>query len=353
MCFEIRMKHLPIAALLLAVALPLHAQTPASPPADPRSEAVRVVANDAVLAGTLVLPEARPRAAVVLVQGAGPHGRDQVISGAPMFAALAEALAARGIASIRIDNAGVGESTGARVAHFRERVPQIGAVLDSLAARPDLADVPLGLLAHSEGTMVATELWPAREGTIDFLVLFGAPGLPGRTVWIDQQANPERFPGRDAETLARIRALFGEIADAAIAANRAAIADAADRLFAVTGLGPEEIAEVRPFFIDRMASPEMQVFLSHDPGAALGRITDPLLALWGSADVLTAPAINVPVFLERTRANHQATVLVLPGEDHFFLRGEGLAPGEHRAGEMQLSPALASAIDRWLADRGW
>ncbi|WP_297801992.1 hypothetical protein [uncultured Brevundimonas sp.] len=50
--------------------------------ADIRNVEVSIPAGDAVLAGTLTLPESTPKAAIVLVQGNGPHTRDQMISGA-------------------------------------------------------------------------------------------------------------------------------------------------------------------------------------------------------------------------------------------------------------------------------
>jgi pimeloyl-ACP methyl ester carboxylesterase len=318
--------------------------------ASARDQAVTVAAEDALLAGTITLPDDAPRAAVVLVQGAGPHARDQVISGAPMFKLLAEGLAAQGIASLRIDNAGVGESTGERVQHFKQRIPHIRAALDMLATRPEFAGVPVGLLAHSEGTMVATELWAERDEAIDFLVLLGAPGQDGRTVWVDQQANPARFGGSDDARLDEIRAVFTEIADASIAGDRSAIAQGADRLFGIVGLGAQEIAEVREGFIDRMASPEMQVFLAHDPIAAFAKVTDPVLAVWGTHDQLTAPAINVPPFLAQRNEAGALTIAVLPREDHFFLRGKGLAPGEHENGRMELSDTIVGLIAEWVKD---
>ena len=44
----------------------------------------------------------------------------------------------------------------------------------------------------------------------------------------------------------------------------------------------------------------------------------------------------------------EVTLRVLPGEDHFFLRGEGLPPARHEAGKMSLSPALPAAIADWV-----
>lgn len=309
---------------------------------------VRIPSGDAVLAGTLTLPEGPARAAVVLIQGAGPHGRDQMISGAPMFGQLADGLAERGVASLRIDNAGVGQSTGTRVAHFRERQPHILAAFDALTQRPELAGRPMGLIGHSEGTLVASALWTERKDEIDFLVLLGAPGRQGREVWVEQQSNPERFPDHGPDDHVRLRDAFDAIAVASIAGDRDAVAAATDRLFEIARLTPEEIAEARPGFVERMASPEMQVWLGHDPGPVFGGLEVPALLVWGDTDTLTTPLQNLPPLLAARSGSAPMTFIVLPREDHFFLRGEGLAPGEHRRGAMSLSPALIDTVADWI-----
>lgn len=336
----VSMRFLILAAVMLAAA-------PSAASSQIREE-VRVASGDAVLAGTLTLPDGPPRAAVVLIQGAGPHDRDQVISGAPMFAQLADALAERGVASIRIDNPGVGASSGQPVAHFKEREFHISRALEALAARPELAVVPLGLIGHSEGALIAPRVWAEHDQAVDFLILIGAPGRPGRTVWVDQQSNPERFPDHDAAGHVAIRSAFDSVAVAAIARDDAALEAATDHLFGVIALSPAETDAVKPDFLARMSSAEMQVFLSHDPAEAVSRVTDPVLAVWGAVDDLTDPALNVPVFLESRNSQSRLTALVLPEEDHFFLRGEGLPPGQHAYGKMNLSPALVDAIDFWL-----
>ncbi len=339
------MKHL--VCIIAAVALAL----PAVAHAEPRRVEISVRTDSAVLAGTLTLPEQAPRAALVMIQGAGPHTRDQVISGAPMFAEIADALAEIGVATLRIDNAGVGASTGERAQHFKQREPHIIAALDALAARTELRGAPIGLFGHSEGALVAAEVWAARADKIDFLILVGAPGRDGRTVWVDQQSNPERFPGADAEKLAAIRAGFDAVAVASIAADRDAVEAATAELFATIGLSAEEIAEMTPGFVARMASPEMEIWLGHDPAASFHNVTDPVLAIWGGIDPLTSPALNAPPLIEARNPHSHLSAVIVPHEEHFFLRGEGLEPGQHRRGAMRLSATLAQTIDAWLGTR--
>jgi hypothetical protein len=97
-----------------------------------------------------------------------------------------------------------------------------------------------------------------------------------------------------------------------------------------------------------MASEEMRVFLAHDPAETFALVKDPILAVWGTHDKLTEPSSNAPIFLSKRNPASALTLLVLPNEDHFFLRGEGLPPGKHKAGKMRLSDRLISEIIRFV-----
>lgn len=103
--------------------------------------------------GTLALPEGGASGpAVVMLHGFG-SSRDEV---GGLFAMQAEALAAEGIASLRIDFRGYGESTGDMADTTIE-----GLVADAAAARGYLAEVDgvddgrIGVIGYSFGAAVA------------------------------------------------------------------------------------------------------------------------------------------------------------------------------------------------------
>ncbi|HYR28575.1 MAG TPA: hypothetical protein VEU30_08920, partial [Thermoanaerobaculia bacterium] len=94
-------------ALALLIATAVHAQPFET------LEVVVEATQSIKLAGTLTLPKGNgPHRAAILITGNGGHTRDQVISGSPMFRMLAEHLAANAIATLRLDDRGVGASTG-------------------------------------------------------------------------------------------------------------------------------------------------------------------------------------------------------------------------------------------------
>jgi hypothetical protein len=309
---------------------------------------VHVVVDDATkLAGTLWLPDGAPRAAAVMISGTGHHTRDQVISGAPMFRAIAEALARRGVATLRFDESGVGESSGPRTEHFKQRVAHVAAALDALRSRPELTGVPIGLLGHSEGALVAPLVCGQRPGGVAFLILLSVSGMTGKAVWVDQMAamSPENDPAKLAETRAALEA----ITDAAIAANPDKVRETVLAFGRIAGVPEQAVRDgALDGFIERMASVEMQVFLSYDPVPAFAGVRAPMLVVWGSIDKQTAPALNEPPLKAACHRDAKVSIIILPDEDHFFMRGQDLPPGKHEYGKMSVSPALFDTMGRWF-----
>jgi len=132
------------------------------------------VSGDITVHGTVRMPDglSQSTSGVVIIAGSGPTDRNGN-SAVPEFADLrmdthlwlADVLADRGVASLRYDKFGVGE-TGlgpfadrpADVAGntFDELFVQVARdALSHLGERPDIDDERLGFLGHSEGGMVA------------------------------------------------------------------------------------------------------------------------------------------------------------------------------------------------------
>ena len=183
-----------LAAALLAAA--------AFGPASAAESDIRAPGPNADLAGTL--SEAGPGAPIVLIlPGSGPTDRDGNnplgVAAAP-YRLLAEALAANGVASVRVDKRGL---FGSRAA-----VPDPDAVTIAEYASDALAWVQairtrtgvrcVWLLGHSEGGLVA--LQAAQEpGPLCGVILVSTPGRPfGQLLREQLRANPANAPILDA-----------------------------------------------------------------------------------------------------------------------------------------------------------
>jgi hypothetical protein len=170
------------------------------------------------LAGTLVLPW-RPAPsgplrvsfpAVVMITDGGPHNRDHTPEadfGGPAerayrpFAQIADTLARLGIASLRLDDRGVGSSTGTLAGvDLLDLTYDVRAALEHLRGRPEIDGGRIAAVGIGEGALCAAML--ARIDTsVTALVLIGSPADRGRDVaaW-----RARRGGGTEAEWAGRV-----------------------------------------------------------------------------------------------------------------------------------------------------
>lgn len=142
-----------------------------------------------VLAGSLEVPARAPAApapAVLLCHGFSGHKAED----GRLFVRLARALADRGIASLRFDFRGSGDSDGdfAEITIERE-LEDARAALVRLAAVPRIDPARLGLLGLSLGSTVAAGL-AAERGDLAALVLWATVAHPGELFLPGQGAEP-------------------------------------------------------------------------------------------------------------------------------------------------------------------
>jgi len=278
------------------------------------------------LAGTLTLPKVasrkQPVSAIVTVTGSGPQDRDENIGlqGYRPFRQLADALARRGIAVLRMDDRGTAASggtfKGSTSADFAE---DVRAGLAYLRTRPEIRADRLAVLGHSEGALIAPMV-AEKEPALRAIVLLAGIAEPGRTALHFQIKNQ-------------------------IEHN--------------TKLTPEmretQIAEI-PKRIDAMmaADPWMKFFLTYDPAPTMRRVKTPVLILTGSRDQQAVPeqvALQEAAFKEG--GNKDVTARVLPDLNHLFVQDTDGFPGNYAKlppPVMMRDDAVAMIVD-WLAQR--
>jgi alpha/beta superfamily hydrolase len=132
---------------------------------------VSIAADGATLRATLVVPPGPgPHPGVVLIAGSGPLDRDANHVRAPIGVSrdLAEAMADRGIASLRYDRRGVGGSDGSFwTAGFHDNTRDAASALRVLREQADVDPARCFLVGHSEGAWLAAAV--AGDGRHDDL----------------------------------------------------------------------------------------------------------------------------------------------------------------------------------------
>jgi len=275
----------------IAMALSLLGAAAAPAPAGPPEE-ITAPGPQGALHGTLI-PPAPDRPLLLILPGSGPTDRD---GNSPLgiragtYRMLAEALAARGIGTARIDKRGLGASAGAvadgNAVTIGDYVTDTRAWIASLRAKTGRACI--WLAGHSEGGLIALAAAQQPEG-ICGIILVAAPGRPLGTILREQlRANPANAPLLPQAMAAIDRLEAGERVDAGT------LPPALQRLFA---------PQVQGFLIDAMA---------YDPAALAGKVALSMLILQGEADLQVSLADAQALHAARPAA----TLALLPGVNH-------------------------------------
>lgn len=234
-----------------------------------RDVEMTVRADDGVLlAGTLTLPAGPgPHPAVVCLPGSGKvdresnAGRVRMELGRP----LAQSLARHGIASLRYDRRGVGDSPGDwHAVGFLDNRADATAAFRALRARSDIQHV--GVVGHSEGAVHA--MWLGAHERPAAVVLLAGYARPGKQALLWQA-------GRVARTLPRVvRPLLPFVGH--VAARQLA------KLEATT----TDVAKIGGA---RMNARWWREQLAYDSRADLRHIQAPVLAITGDKDLQVDP----------------------------------------------------------------
>ncbi|WP_019549013.1 alpha/beta hydrolase family protein [Streptomyces sulphureus] len=231
-----------------------------------------VTADDGTpLAGTLTLPPGPgPHPAVLLLHGSGPLDRDGNAPKLPMNLAqpVAEALAARGIATLRYDRRGTGATPGDwRRSSFHGNRLDAAAALRALSGRPDIRADAVGLIGHSEGSLHSMAL-AARTDVRATVLLAGFANLG---------ADAFRWQGR-----------------AMVASMPAPVRLLSRPLGALGNRGLARLKKTRTD-VARVAGVKVNArwvreVLAHDSRNDLAAIHTPVLAVTGAKDLQVDPA---------------------------------------------------------------
>ncbi|MGA9293320.1 MAG: alpha/beta fold hydrolase, partial [Ignavibacteriaceae bacterium] len=231
---------------------------------------------DITLAGTLTLPESGNNfPAVVLITGSGPQDRNETIVNHKPFLVLADYLTRRGIAVLRYDDRGFGESGGKfSTATTQDFVTDALAAVDYLLSRKEINKHEIGLIGHSEGGLIAP-LAAVKSDKVDFIVLMAGPGLPGEDILKMQSELILKANGADKDYIQKTETLNNDAYNLIkTVKDSIQLREKLDSLFnnylnsfpenerAKLGKDPEKIFKSQINFI---TTPWFKYFLTYDP----------------------------------------------------------------------------------------
>ena len=301
------------------------------------TEEVTFTNGDAVLKGTLTLPENcdRKTPVLIMVTGSGLQNRDEEMFGHKPFAVIADAFARAGIATLRYDDRGFGESTGDVVLCTTEDLKN-----DALAGVKLLRDrfERVGVIGHSEGGTIALML--AGERQVDFAVSLAGMIVSGAETLLAQNRRAFEsagLPESEVEAFARL------LSDTFTAIKTRAPLPSADN-YDITDALRKNYAAALP----SLRTPYMEFFLGLDLSASLSGITCPVMALNGTKDTQVQCDRNIAALEAGLPSNSRSVIRAEDGLNHLFQHCVTGEVSEYKNIEETFSPEVLSEMIAWI-----
>lgn len=302
---------------------------------------------------------------VILITGSGPQDRDETIFDHKPFAVIADHLTREGIAVLRVDDRGVGKTTGsfgnATTADFANDVE---AGIEYLKSRADVDTNSIGLIGHSEGGLIAPIVASKRKD-VHFIVLLAGPGVPIIDMMEQQNADVMTSQGIGAVDIDLYRPLYRDLVttiinakDSADAAQKAITlfkkwqtANTAVTVKNTTGVTSDKsMIGFINIFVRDLTSPWFKYFMKLNPADYLRKVTCPVLALNGEKDIQVSASQNLEAIdLILKGVNHKKYISKqIAGLNHLFQHCDKCTVDEYEVLEESFDPGTLKIISDWI-----
>jgi|SRR6476661_10311503 len=270
------------------------------------------------LAGTLTIPPgAGPFPAVVLVSDMGAQDRDGSVNDFRPLGSLADYLTRRGVAVLRYDDRGVGQSEGnTAAATTAALVTDVQAAINFLRARLEININRIGVIGHGEGANVAL-LAAGQPLPPAFVVSLAGYGLPGQQTLLQQQVDQLKAQKMDPVKIQaayeRQKTMYDIIRQTNAQQAQAIVANMLRQ--DCDGMDPRAAMEEAA----HMLTPWQRYFLAFDPIATLDQVKCPVLLLNGTNDTEAPADLHLNALEKELKSFNKGTVSKrIVGANHLF-----------------------------------
>ncbi|MDR3008279.1 MAG: alpha/beta hydrolase [Sphingobacterium sp.] len=300
--------------------------------------------------------------AIIIASGTGPQDRDGTMAGTKMFARIANYLTPKGYVVLRMDDRGVGKTTGeyryATTADFAQDV--LGAV-EFLKKEPNVDLQKIGLLGHSEGGAVIS-IAASQSTDVKFLISLAglaSNGLESLFVQNENLVRSSPLPEVDRKRSNEInRLMFATAFQYAKSDSMENKLNAVynywkqkdDIYFKTLGIEHDHFRFPIWSYVQQAIGPWYRYFVTYDPQIFLSKVDIPILAINGSKDLFVDP-VNLAYWKQYSRAGKQGkvTTILLPNVNHLMQACQTCLPAEYaKLGEMPDS--TLEEIVKWLTE---
>lgn len=323
-----------------------------------------------ILAGTLTVPEGDgPFPALLFITGSGAQDRNEEIFGHKPFLVIADHLTRAGYATLRLDDRGVGGSTGADWdSTFEQLADDVLAGVEYLLARPEIDPAAIGLLGHSQGGYLAPVV-AEMSGDVAFVISIAGPAVDGMEVLYEQNRLLVEYNGALAglpeDDIAeavewQIGFLDGLCEFLCVGDPEGAAQFVREYYGAAFAEAPpeeqpsaDELEALLNTVVASSVSISLGSWMAFDPRPSLEALTVPYLGIYGTLDIQVPPSQSEAPAIEALEASGSTdwTIVVLDGLNHLMQPATTGQTDEYLHIETTIDPSVLELIEEWLAER--
>lgn len=311
---------------------------------------------------TITMPlQGKNFTAIVLVSGTGKQDRNGTMAGHPVFEQIADYLTRNGFAVLRMDDRGVGQTTGKyEDATTMDFANDALLALHYLQKYRNIDPHRIGLLGHSEGG-AAISIAASNSKDIAFLVSIAGLAMNGLDALIAQNEAlvnhsqlSETDKGRSNEINKLMFITAYQYADSSNTATKLneTYTDwkkRDDAYFKTLDLAYDHFRFPIYSYVQSATTVWYRYFVRYNAQMVLSHVTVPVLALNGDKDVMVSPE-NLKNWNNYLSAggNKNVTTVLLPGLNHLFLHCKSCEISEYSKLKGTFSPDALRIIKDWL-----
>lgn len=307
------------------------------------------------LAGTISLPkDKKDFPIIIMITGSGSQDRNEEIFGHKPFAVIADDFAKKGIATLRLDDRGVGESSkGNDDATTASYATDINAAVEFLAKK---GYKNIGLLGHSEGGMIAPMVATSNK-KVKFIISMAGPGIAIDQLMAMQIEKGGQLAGENPEKLKLDVEITKKTFQFIKNYKGNDLKSELEKMYLIdfqkypdSIMPKENIAIEAKNESEKFTNKWLLYFISFDPANYISKLKIPVLAINGNLDFQVDSKSNLNGFeksLTKAR-NKNFKIVEMPGMNHLFQECTTGFVNEYGEIEQTISPKVLLEMSDWV-----
>lgn len=312
------------------------------------------------LKGTLTIPNGSgPFPAVVLVSGSGPQNRNSAVFDHQPFLVLSDYLTRHGIAVLRYDDRGTGESEGVfMVATSIDLANDANAAFNFLYNQKGIDKKKVGIAGHSEGGMIAPMV-AVQNKKVGFNVLIAGPALPIDSLMYEQIRLTMEATNTPEMTIKNQlifnHQLFNYLKAMPTYEKTEAGLDSFLREVVIAQMGKDTTGlfaavQSQSDQLHPMVTPWFHYFINYQPKNNLSHLKIPVLGIYGEKDLQVRALSNAAVLktiLEKSKLRN-FKVHTFPQLNHLMQTANTGSIEEYHEINETFNEAVMQMITEWI-----